>query len=446
MNRRLSISRREFLKMAGTGLAATGLSSLLGACRGRPETLRMWWWGEQEAAGLEGWVNESIQLYQEESGNLIEPTLQDTAVVVSEFQTASAANNAPDIQFFWNGIYHMESVWLGHVEPLNGLIDAEALANSGATALSVYQGQQYRMGWYALPTLWIYNKEMFSQAGLDPETPPATWDDFLSACDRLKTAGFTPMSAGLKDGFWGEWWMGLMLVQALDSFSQSVDLFVGDLDWRDPKYHSLWDRLGELWQAGFLNDDVMSLDLYPGIELVGTGRAAMTQIMGSIVASQAALLGEEKIGQMLVPVVGDGALAGRPVGDAQGLGISSQSEHKEVAAEFLTFLHQQERLDALYQHVHIPPADLNWDASIVTDRIGREQLERWVQVDHVPWIPDLMPVLFWTDAMFVNSQNVIAEGWTGEQCGENAAEVTQRWLEQNPDMVEKYRTWAADLA
>jgi ABC-type glycerol-3-phosphate transport system substrate-binding protein len=204
--------------------------------------------------------------------------------------------------------------------------------------------------------------------------------------------------------------------------------------------------LGELWQAGFLNDDVMSLDLYPGIELVGTGRAAMTQIMGSIVASQAALLGEEKIGQMLVPVVGDGALAGRPVGDAQGLGISSQSEHKEVAAEFLTFLHQQERLDALYQQVHIPPADLNWDASIVTDRIGREQLERWVQVDHVPWIPDLMPVLFWTDAMFVNSQNVIAEGWTGEQCGENAAEVTQRWLEQNPDMVEKYRTWAADLA
>jgi hypothetical protein len=117
-----------------------------------------------------------------------------------------------------------------------------------------------------------------------------------------------------------------------------------------------------------------------------------------------------------------------------------------VAAEFLTFLHQKERLDALYQQVRIPPADLNWDAKIVTDRIGREQLERWVQVDHVPWIPDLMPVLFWTDAMFVNSQNVIAQGWTGEQCGENAAEVTRKWLEQNPDLVEKYRTWAADLA
>jgi len=446
MHSRPSISRREFLKLTGAGLTAASFSPLLSACGGRPETLKMWWWGEQEAAGLEGWVNESIRLYQEESGNIIEPTLQDTAVVVSEFQTASAANNAPDIQFFWNGIYHMESVWLGHVEPLNNLIDAEGLANSGATALSVYQGQQYRMGWYALPTLWVYNKEMFSQAGLDPEAPPTTWDAFLGACDNLKAAGFTPMSAGLKDGFWGEWWMGLVLVQALDSFSQSVDLFVGDLDWRDPKYHGLWDRQGELWQAGYLNNDVMSLDLYPGIELFGTGQAAMTQIMGSIVSSQAALLGEEKVGQMLVPVLSDGALAGRPVGDAQGLGISSQSQHKEVAAEFLTFLHQKERLDALYQQVRIPPADLNWDASIVSDRIGREQLERWVQVDHVPWIPDLMPVLFWTDAMFVNSQNVISEGWTGEQCGENATEVTRKWLEQNPDMVDNYRIWAADLA
>ena len=49
--------------------------------------------------------------------------LQDTAVVISQFQTAAAAGKAPDIQFLWNGIYHMESVWLGYLQPLEGLVE-----------------------------------------------------------------------------------------------------------------------------------------------------------------------------------------------------------------------------------------------------------------------------------------------------------------------------------
>ena len=52
----------------------------------------------------------------------VKPMLQDTAVVISQFQTAAAAGNAPDIQFLWNGIYHMESVWLGYLQPLEGLV------------------------------------------------------------------------------------------------------------------------------------------------------------------------------------------------------------------------------------------------------------------------------------------------------------------------------------
>jgi len=70
----------------------------------------------------------------------------------------------------------------------------------------------------------------------------------------------------------------------------------------------------------------------------------------------------------------------------------------------------------------------------------------WVgNPDAVPYISNLMPVLFWTDAMFVNSQKIIAGEWTGEQAGQNAYEVTQKWVEQNPDLVEKYSQWAKDL-
>ncbi|MBZ0288599.1 MAG: extracellular solute-binding protein, partial [Anaerolineae bacterium] len=38
-------------------------------------------------------------------------------------------------------------------------------------------------------TLMIYNKELFEQAGLDPETPPQTWDEFLAAAEAIDNLG-----------------------------------------------------------------------------------------------------------------------------------------------------------------------------------------------------------------------------------------------------------------
>jgi hypothetical protein len=66
--------------------------------------------------------------------------LQDTAVVISQFQTAAAAGNAPDVQYLWNGIYHMESVWLGYVKGLKGLVKEDVLKASNPTLLSNFGG------------------------------------------------------------------------------------------------------------------------------------------------------------------------------------------------------------------------------------------------------------------------------------------------------------------
>lgn len=443
-------SRRQVLQLSGSALAAAALAPLATRTVGAQsiptgQTLKFWWWGEQEAPGLEGWLNESIAQYQTRSGNTIEPTLQDTSVVISEFQTASAANAAPDLQFLWNGIYHMESVWLGYLEPLDGLISEDVLAGSGATSLSTYQGQQYRTGWYAVPLLWVYNKPLFDAAGLDADKPPATWDELLTACEALKGKGTTPLVGGLKDGFWGEWYMGHATGQNLDSPAEAVNLFTGTLDWREPKYYEAWSRLGELWTAGNFNDDMNSIDLYPGIDLFSTGKGAMTQIVGPLVPGAVTQLGEGNVGVMTFPVFGTGKMAGMPIFDSQGIGISSQSQNKEVAADFLTFLHSEERVNAIWDQVKQFPTDKSWDGSVVTDPTLLAIWQRWINGDNVPYISNLMPTLFWTDAMFVNSQKIVSGEYTGEQAGDNANTVAQKWREQNPDLLANYTTWAEDL-
>ena len=87
-NWRDGFSRRELMKStAGLG-AGAALSGLLpGAARAATE-LNMWWWGEQELPGLQAVVDEAAKSY---SAAAVKPMLQDTAVVISQFQTAAAA-------------------------------------------------------------------------------------------------------------------------------------------------------------------------------------------------------------------------------------------------------------------------------------------------------------------------------------------------------------------
>ncbi|MCS7261259.1 MAG: extracellular solute-binding protein [Anaerolineae bacterium] len=446
----LRISRRDFLKLMAAGALAAGICPWM---RGAPyparaagERLRMWWWGEQEAPGLEKWVKDSVAMFEKETGVTIEVTLQDTATVISEFQTASAAGNAPDIQFLWNGIYHMESVWLGYLEPLNGLISDKLLKEADATVLSIYQGKQYRLGWYAASPMWLYNKEMFDKAGLNADAPPTTWEGLLDACDKLKSKGFTPIVAGLKDGFWGEWYMGHGLGPNLDSPAEALQLFIGELDWREPKYHEHWTKLEQLWKAGYINEDMNSIDLYPGMDYFGAGKGAMTAIVIPTLGKQASMLGPEKVGLMVFPAGGKGKMNNKPIRDLQGLGISSQSQHKELAAKFLEFLHTPERVQAIWTDAKALPTDASWDGSAIEDPLFREAWKTWVaNPDTVPYISNLMPVMFWTDAMFVNSQKIVAGEYTGEQAGENAQAVATKWREQNPDLLEHYQIWAEDL-
>ena len=123
-----------------------------------------------------------------------------------------------------------------------------------------------------LPMIWIYNKDLYDKAGLDADKAPATWDEFLAACDKLKSAGIAPLGGGIQDGYWGEWYFGHAIGQNVDSAGEVIGLFTGERDFREPKYHEHWVKLEELKKAGFLNADMSSTELYPGIDLIPRGQ------------------------------------------------------------------------------------------------------------------------------------------------------------------------------
>ena len=437
-------TRRMLLKRSALLGAGAALSGVLpsAAARADAPTLNMWWWGEQELPGLQAFVDDSVKSY---SAATVKTMLQDTAVVISQFQTAAAAGKAPDIQYLWNGIYHMESVWLGYLRPLNGLVKDDVLNASRATLLSHYDGNIYRMGWYPLPMIWCYNKALFDQAGLDADNPPKTWDDLLAACDKLKAKGIAPIGGGIQDGYWGEWFFGHALAQNVDSTGEAVDLFTGKRDFRDPKYHEHWVRLEELKKHDFLNPDMSSLELYPGIDLIAAGKLAMGESIGGRVPADSKASGG-KIGTMVMPVYGKGKMAGKPILDSQGLGISTNAADPKAAAAFLEYLNSPERLQAFWAKTGWLPANTGFDTSVITDATVKSMWKGWGESENIPYLSNLVPGQFYEQALLPAAQQVVQGKITGEQAGDLAAKVAQEWRDFNPDMVDHYKKWAVDLS
>jgi ABC-type glycerol-3-phosphate transport system substrate-binding protein len=292
--------------------------------------------------------------------------------------------------------------------------------------------------------IWIYNKDLFEKAKLDPEKAPATWDDFLGACDKLKSIGVSPVGGGIQDGYWGEWYWGHAISQIVDTPGEAVQLFTGELSFEDPKYFEPWARLEELKKHDFFNPEMSSTELYPGIDLCVAGKVAMGESIGARMPKDNATT-KDKIAPMVMPVFGKSKLAGKPIFDTQGLGISKDAKDPKAAAAFLEFLQSPERQKALHEKTGWLSSNSGTDASVLTSPVVQDMWKRWGQGDNIPYISNVVPGQFYEQALLPTAQQVVAGKITGEQAGALAAKVTKEWRDFNPDMVENYKKWSKDL-
>jgi raffinose/stachyose/melibiose transport system substrate-binding protein len=101
--------------------------------------------------------------------------------------------------------------------------------------------------------IW-YNKDQFAQAGIT--APPATWNEFLDAIDKLKAAGLTPMSVAGSPATWTEmFWWAYLAVRTCGPEAMTQATTTGD--WSAACFVDAGTKLDELikkepFQEGFL--------------------------------------------------------------------------------------------------------------------------------------------------------------------------------------------------
>jgi raffinose/stachyose/melibiose transport system substrate-binding protein len=250
----------------------------------------------------------------------------------------TSSGKLPDIYHTWGGGVLKQQIDAGLVEDLTDTVQPMAGTLVGVSAKAYeFDGKSYAMPFDIGGVGFWYNKALFKQAGIP--SPPATWDDYLDAVKKLKSAGITPIALAGKEKWPGMYfWAYLaMRIAGVDGMQKAADAkdFTGD------DFVKAGERLKELialqpFQKGFLGAAYST----PNGEAaaMGNGKAAM-ELMGQwapVVQADAGKGIGEDLGFFTFPTVAGGKGAATDIFGGGG-GYAVRKGAPKAAADFLKF-------------------------------------------------------------------------------------------------------------
>jgi ABC-type glycerol-3-phosphate transport system substrate-binding protein len=279
--------------------------------------------------------------------------LKAPADLYQQVQLAAAAGaGAPDIAL-------IEDSHLSQLLPLGILADLTANASPYRNQINAYRwnyaeldGRIFAMPWDSGPTALFYRRDVFEQAGIDPESIQ-TWEDYYTVAGEIKAktgVAMLPEAQARNNGRFFEmllWQQGLGYINADGAVILDTD----------PRIQSTLEYMGRLW-----NDD-LALDAEPWTDpwyasmadgTVATVPGAVW--MGTFLKSWIAPDASGNWGVIPMPAwEAGGAQAANDGGSA--LVIFEESQQKDAAWAYLQFhLGRTESQLAIYKETDLFPS------------------------------------------------------------------------------------------
>lgn len=209
--------------------------------------------GDRTKLNFWSWRTEDVEVYDELIGIFeaknpgIDVTF--TAYKNTEYNTILSAalkgGSGPDIIHLkaYGGLETFAKP--GYLTPLDDKIPQ--LAKFSETSLggvkSISDGNIYGVPFASQTLVIYYNKDMYSELGLKI---PETWDEFLANLEIIKSAGYTALANGGKDGWTLEVLQGVMGPNFYGANAYFNEITSGKTDFTDARYQKSFDRLLEL--------------------------------------------------------------------------------------------------------------------------------------------------------------------------------------------------------
>lgn len=407
-----------------------------------------WFWGESDIPGIDKWMSSMVsaygKLHPKVTINLV-PQASDT--LIGAFRLAAQSRSGPDIDTQWATLPTLTPYWNKVAVAISDYVPASETSQWLETSENTEGGKIIAMPIYLIGVPLVWNKQLFKEAGLNPNTPPKTWDAFLADCAALKAHGITPFGMGNKDGYFGAWMFAIYLTQELNSLDE-IKAAIGNISGFsmgqfDGLLRNLYAMMQTLVQKGYLNSDVASLDLNQGWQLFPQRKAAMAFTTDGNVRSWGKALGEENIGVDEPPRWGHGKLADSyDVTQSSDEFITSWAPNKAAAAAFLAWLHDPANLKELYAETGAFPADERFPVASITDPLAQQLYRLDTAKTSMIWLENYLPPQVDNDADLPAGELITSKSGTPDQAVEIWNRVIQKWRVQQIPEYRQYRKWA----
>ncbi|HEX5858594.1 MAG TPA: sugar ABC transporter substrate-binding protein [Microbacterium sp.] len=195
-------SRRAPLRAATAILATGALIGGLAACSGgstpAPEvsigpegvddgsTLTLW-----TRAPMEAQANLLVDAYNESHENQVELTVVPNDDYVAKVGAAAGSDGLPDL-FAADIVYVpnwvQQGLFADITEPISEL-DYAAEINQGHLSAGTYEDKEHVLPFVLDLSMLMWNKDLFEEAGLDPEKAPESLEEFAAAAKAVQALG-----------------------------------------------------------------------------------------------------------------------------------------------------------------------------------------------------------------------------------------------------------------
>lgn len=304
----------------------------------------------------------------------------------TKLTTLMASNAVPDIFFTWELSYLEPFVAGGKTADLTPYLDEDTeWKNSfadGTLDLVSYDDKTYAIPTQKSLCVMFYNKTIFEDNNLEI---PTTYDEFLAACDTLKSNGITPMALCGSDA-----WIPAQFVQQIAAGMAGDDLFQSICDgsekWNNETNVKAAEEVKKMADKEYFNNGYIGTSPEEAREIFTSGKAAMW------------FMGAWEVGNLMVSDIGDSiGVFSMPAFDSQynnisvgsidtSFAVSENCKNKDAAVAFLKYWTQAENEGALlYNYGRIPANNFEIDDSQLSELQAAVIEASNAQVGLQPW-------------------------------------------------------------
>jgi len=295
----------------------------------------------------------AIKMYQDETGNTIEPQIYPDDQFVTVLKAKMATGDVPDVfayntdvtQFGKDQLLPLKGPWVSKIDKTRSVLNKYARKEDSNIMYAAPYGPCNFQG-------IMYNKDVMKKAGVT--LPLKTYTEFIAACEAIKKIGVTPLYLPNKDGWTAQIlvYSGSMYIPIKEpTFAENI--YSNKLKPQDdPLLLDMTKKLVDLKTKGYMNADMASATMAMAEQALAEGKVAMVG-GGDWLAADFTKNYADKADSISMTGVnwGDDAadFSVYKTGSGSALYIPTDSKQKDAAAEFINFVMSDKVIKAMFE-------------------------------------------------------------------------------------------------